>query len=202
MPQLLSVPVSPPAASEMVMIQSPIVLSPLKAESGLLGMKVPSIVGTPAPHWSSTGPVPASSSVARISSPLQPNPVPVKPGRSTIVTDVPAGEVIVVVTSPTQVCVTSRLTFKSDMTTSSVIVNVEVTPVGSASGIARFGLSLTVSETVGSGPQVIIGAIKSITFTTAIQVETFPLSSVTVTSTMFSPRSAQVNSRPELATVS
>src|SRR5690606_28869368 len=126
-------------------------------------------------------------------------PEPVYPIRSTIVTDVPAGEVIVVITSPIQVCVTSRLISISVIVTSSVIEIVELTPAGSLSVIAIPGLSLTLSETVGSGPQVIIGAVSSRTVTTAIQVVVFPLSSVTVTSTRFWPRSSQLNSRPEPA---
>ncbi|MDN3725554.1 hypothetical protein QRD02_14305, partial [Aequorivita sp. SDUM287046] len=46
--------------------------------------------------------------------------------------------------------------------------------------------------TLPAGPQVITGAVLSITFTVAKHVETLPLSSVTVTSTIFSPMSAHV----------
>ncbi|SRX75631.1 hypothetical protein AEQU3_02627 [Aequorivita antarctica] len=115
-------------------------LSPSNIDNGLFGVNDPLIVGTDPAHSFSTGVAASSSKVAKISFPEQPAPVVVLPGLSTITAVVPAGDFIVTIRSPTQVCEMFKFTSKSVMETFSVTFIVTVTPVGLLSGIAVPGL--------------------------------------------------------------
>ena len=133
-------PMSPPALSITFRVHVPAMSSLLNPASPSFGEKTPSIVGTPAPHSSSTGLPAWSSRVAFMSLPLHPNGEPGTPGLSIkLICVVVSSCVSMTVRSPTQVCSMSTTTFRSVIEPLSTITMLSQTPFVSLSGMLMPG---------------------------------------------------------------
>jgi hypothetical protein len=152
-----NVPTNAISRSAAVSAQLPLRFSPSNALNGLFGINVPSIVGTPNPHSSSTGLAASSSRIASMSVPEQPKVEAGTPGRSIMVTVVPVSTCSKVKTrSPTQVWEVLMETFRSERVPAATTGKASVTPVGSPSGIGRAGALQKVAG-VGDDVGVIVG---------------------------------------------